>query len=74
VPVEKLHAVVTSLERSPRAPLANPEKILANLFFAQLVRRPVTTMLRQRSDRIEIGLLRSDRQAGQLHVLDHAST
>jgi hypothetical protein len=74
VPVEKLHAVVTGLERSPGAPLANPEKILANLFLAQLVRRPVTAMLRQRSDRIEIGLLRSGRQAGQLHVLDHAST
>ena len=74
VPVEKLHAVVTGLERSPSAPLANPEKILPNIFLAQLIRRAVPAMLRQRSHRLEIDFLRSRRQASQLHVFDHSGT
>jgi hypothetical protein len=67
-----LNAVVTGLEGPPGALLPNIEKIAANLFLAQIFRRPVAVMLHQGADRLEINLLGLGGQAGQLHLLDHS--
>src|SRR5580704_15837640 len=56
-----------------RVPLTNIQQISPDLFLGQQLRRPIV-MLRQRPDRLEVNLLGCGCQAGQLHVLDHAST
>src|SRR6202008_2069606 len=73
VPVEELDAVMAGLEAAARVPLTNIQQISPELFLGQQLRRPIV-MLRQRPDRLEVNLLGRDCQAGQLHVLDHAST
>src|ERR1700709_295082 len=73
VPVEELDAVMAGLEAAARVPLTNIKQISPHLFLGQQLRRPIV-MLRQRPDRLEVDLLGRGCQAGQLHVLDHAST
>src|SRR5690242_10974020 len=73
VPVEELDAVMAGLEAAARVPLTNIQQISPDLFLGQQLRRPIV-MLRQRPDRLEVNFLGRGCQAGQLHVLDHAST
>ena len=64
---------MAGLEAAARLPLPNIQQISPDLFLGQQLRRPIV-MLRQGSDRLEVDLLGRGRLAGQLHVLDHAST
>src|SRR3981081_4205985 len=73
ISVEELDTVMAGLEAAARVPLTNIQQISPDLFLGQQLRRPIV-MLRQRPDRLEVDLLGCGRQAGQLHVLNHANT